>query len=163
MTELAVDRVTDQTANEPADTLVLDSDLAAMARLPEWVDSLAARHGIPEKTLFAARLCLEESVSNSIRHGYRGLSGSKVRIHFSRLTGQGWVFTVEDDAPRFNPLEQPELPAISPDSARHRRTGHPPHEGVRHIPRLRRDPTGNRLRIAFAPPSLALHVIWNEL
>jgi len=153
MTELAADRVTDQTGNEPADTLVLDSDLAAMARLPQWVDSLAVHHGLPEKTLFAARLCLEESVSNSIRHGYGGLSGSHVRISFSGSAQQGWVFIVEDDAPRFNPLEQPELPAIGPDSLDIGGQGIRLMKAFATSLAWEETPTGNLLRIAFAPPA----------
>jgi len=149
MTELAADLVTSPTEN--ADSLVLDSDLAAMVRLPEWVDSVAARHGLPEKTLFAVRLCLEESVSNSIRHGYGGASGSQVRICFSGLTEQGWVFAVEDDAPRFNPLEQPELPAISPESLAIGGQGIRLMKAFATSLAYEETATGNRLRIVFGP------------
>jgi len=136
---------------EEEDALVLDSDLAAMARLPEWVDSVAARHGLPEQTVFAARLCLEESVSNSIRHGYQGAPGSQVRICFAGSTERGWVFTVEDDAPRFNPLEQPELPALRPDSPEIGGQGIRLMKAFATSLAYEETATGNRLRIGLAP------------
>lgn len=157
MTELAADRMTDHRRSEAVETLVLDSDLAAMSRLPEWVDAVALKHGLPEKTRFAAQLCLEESVSNSIRHGYRGLPGSEVRVSFEAQSPDRWLFVVEDDAPLFNPLEQVSLPAISPESVL---VGG---QGIRLMRAFaasldyRQTPTGNRLEIVFSPPAETSH------
>jgi anti-sigma regulatory factor (Ser/Thr protein kinase) len=135
-----------------SDELVLDSELAAMSGLGAWVDALAVRHGLPEKMAFAAKLCLEEAVSNSIRHGYGGLPGSQVRVRFSGAGSgaAGAVFTVEDDAPPFNPLQQPELPAINPV------TFEIGGQGIRLMRAFAASldyeatATGNRLRIGFA-------------
>jgi anti-sigma regulatory factor (Ser/Thr protein kinase) len=155
MTELAADGVANQAENG-ADTLVLDSTLPAMASLPPWVDSVAERHSIPEKTRFAVKLCLEEAVSNSIRHGYRELPGSQVRVRFRNTSGQGWTFIVEDDAPRFNPLERPKAPPLTVAAldASFALGG----QGIRLMREFassidyEETPTGNRVMIAFAPP-----------
>jgi anti-sigma regulatory factor (Ser/Thr protein kinase) len=152
MTELAADRGTSLT-QDGADALVLESEIAAMARLPEWVDALALRHGLPDKIRFDARLCLEESISNSIRHGYRETPGHEVRVSYAASSEPGWTFTVEDDAPYFNPLDQPVLPAISPE---HFVVGG---QGIRLMRAFstsldyEETPTGNRLHIHFAPPA----------
>jgi len=131
------------------DALVIDGDLAAMAGLTEWVDGIAARWGFSEKMQFAAKLCLEESVSNSIRHGYGG-SGGQVRIRFEPAGTQAWVFTVEDDATPFNPLEQPELPAISPDTLEIGGQGIRLMRSFATSLEYEPTPTGNRLRVGFA-------------
>ena len=104
-----------------------------------------------DKTRFAARLCIEESVSNSIRHGYKSVPGSQVRVAVSGSANLGWVFMVEDDAPHFNPLEQTELPAISPD---YLEVGG---QGIRLMRAFAtwlfydETPTGNRLQFRLAP------------
>ena len=158
MTELAADQMTGHTSDETSETLLLDSDLASMSRLPEWVDAVALRHHLPEATRFAAQLCLEESVSNSIRHGYRGIQGSRVRVSFLGLNPQGWTFAVEDDASPFNPLEQQALPPISPDSLA---VGG---QGIRLLRAFattldyQQTATGNRLHISFSPPTASAEV-----
>lgn len=152
MTELAAGRVITQHTVQSADTLVLDSDLASMAHLPGWVDAVGARHAIPEKTLFAAKLCLEEAVSNSIRHGYKAVGGKQVRVAVS-TTETGWAFTVEDDAPPFDPLHHPDMPAISLEPLI---VGG---QGIRLLKAFATSlvyteiATGNRLQIAFAAPT----------
>ena len=120
-----------------------------MSGLSDWVDAVAARHGLSEKVQFGAKLCLEEAISNSIRHGYREVPGSQVRVRFSG-SAESAVFTVEDDAPRFNPLEQAELPTINPD------TFEIGGQGIRLMRAFagwleyEATATGNRLRIGFA-------------
>jgi anti-sigma regulatory factor (Ser/Thr protein kinase) len=128
------------------DELLLGSDLDAMAGLADWVDGVGARHGFSAKMLFAAKLCLEESVSNSIRHGYSGVGGSQVRVWFDAA---GRAFTVEDDAPRFNPLEQPELPAINPETFEIGGQGIRLMRAYAGSLEYEETPTGNRLRIGL--------------
>ncbi len=154
MTELATHREPFRSGADSPDTLVLDSDLAAMASLPEWVDALAARHGLPDKVRFDARLCLEESISNSIRHGYGGIPGSPGRVSFAARAEGGWTFTVEDDAPHFNPLDQPALPPISPDSLVIGGQGIRLMRAFSSSLAYEATPTGNRLLIGFAPASV---------
>ena len=52
------------------DRIVLRGALSETARLSEWVQRLAARYSVNEELQFAILLCLEEVVSNIIRHGY---------------------------------------------------------------------------------------------
>jgi serine/threonine-protein kinase RsbW len=117
MTRDAADGSGDEGANRmdgAGDELVLGSDLAGMAKLHDWVHQVAVRHGLSPKVVFAARLCLEESISNAIRHGYSGQPGCEVRVRFSGSSAEGAVFTIEDDAPCFDPLERAERPALNP-------------------------------------------------
>jgi anti-sigma regulatory factor (Ser/Thr protein kinase) len=66
--------MSEQNKNPECESLTLRSELVEVARVPPWVEKLAARHALPERTQFAMDLCLEEAISNVIRHGYSGES-----------------------------------------------------------------------------------------
>jgi serine/threonine-protein kinase RsbW len=93
--------------------LDLQSRISELARVPPWIERLAATYSIPDSTQFAMNLCLEEALSNVIRHGYREDSGQSIAIHFSVAPDGRFVLVLEDEAPPFNPVDSPELPAIS--------------------------------------------------
>jgi anti-sigma regulatory factor (Ser/Thr protein kinase) len=134
--------------------LVLGSQLSEMERLPLWVDSLAATYGIPESVKFAINLCLEEVVSNVIRHGYSGKGEERVTVQCLSPRPGSFVFTVEDDAEPFNPLEQTALPNVGEQDA-----GQIGGQGIRllrgfsHMLEYEAKPAGNRLRIGFLTPT----------
>ena len=138
-------------ADSLQDRLSLRSDLSEMKRLPPWIESVAARHAIPEKLKSAMDLCLEEAVSNVIRHGYAGRVDGRVAVSFSMPGDGSFVFTVEDDAPRFNPLDAPRRPALK-EGGEIRIGG----QGIALLRRfadcLQYEPTsgGNRLRMSFS-------------
>ncbi len=91
--------------------LTLRSELPELARVLPWVEALAVQYAIPERTVFAIDLCLEEVLSNIIRHGYRSDPGQSIRIEF-RSTGEGrFVFIVEDSASHFRPFDSAVPPA----------------------------------------------------
>jgi anti-sigma regulatory factor (Ser/Thr protein kinase) len=132
------------------DRIVLRGTLSETSRLSEWAQSLAARYCIDHKLQFAIHLCLEEVVSNIIRHGYAPDTAEPVTIEFSGSCEGQLVFTIEDFAPPFNPLLAPEMPLVD--------TGGEPAIGGRGIRLLRafahtleyeRTAVGNRLRIGF--------------
>jgi anti-sigma regulatory factor (Ser/Thr protein kinase) len=135
------------------DHLVMGSQLAEMERLPVWIESLAATHGIAESVKFAIHLCLEEAVSNCIRHGYSNQEGQFVTVRCSSPRPGCFVFTVEDDAPRFNPLELAALPTID-----QQQEGQIGGQGIRLMRgfsdtlEYEAKPGGNRLRIGFCNP-----------
>lgn len=138
---------TDQTQ----DRLTLRSRLSDMARLPAWIEGLASRHAIPGDVQFAMNLCLEEAVSNIIRHGYGPEEDRPVTVRFTMPREGNFVCVVDDEAPRFNPLDAPELPALNPREEI--RVGG---QGIRLMRRfadtLEYEPTpdGNRLRMGFS-------------
>jgi len=96
--------------------LSLKSRLAELTQVRPWVDRLAAEHSIPEATVFAINLCLEEALSNVIRHGYKCETHHSLTVHFSATANGDLIFTIEDNAPVFNACEFTESPApASPD------------------------------------------------
>lgn len=136
------------------DTLYLRSQLSEMVRLPPWIENLAARHDIPENIQFAIDLCLEEVVSNVIRHGYAGAPDRIVTVHFAMPRSHYFEFVVEDDAPHFNPLAAPGLEALGPEQSI--RIGG---QGIRLLRQFadsveyESTASGNRLRMGFSVPA----------
>jgi serine/threonine-protein kinase RsbW len=130
--------------------LTLRSQLSDISLAYAWVERLAAQYAIQDATQFAMNLCLEEVLSNIIRHGYSGQPDRSINVRFRNPREGCFVFVVEDEAPLFNPLNVPEPPPIkSVEEIR---------PGGRGIPLLRQfaqeleyqaTPTGNRLSIGF--------------
>jgi serine/threonine-protein kinase RsbW len=103
---------------KPVPRLTLKSQLDDMAILWPWVEAIVAEYAIPPDTAFAIHLCLEEAISNIIRHGYSGQPGHTLTVDYASPNAHELVFTVEDQAPPFNPLDPSlieELPAPVPE------------------------------------------------
>ena len=89
---------------KPAPRLTLRSQLDDMALLWPWVEALVAEYAVPADTAFDIHLCLEEALSNIIRHGYRGQPDHTVTVDCASPEANHVVFTIEDEAPPFDPL-----------------------------------------------------------
>jgi serine/threonine-protein kinase RsbW len=103
---------------KPVSRLTLKSQLEDMAMLWTWVEAIVAEYAIPSDTAFGVHLCLEEAISNVIRHGYSGQPGHTLTVDCATPNAHELVFTVEDQAPPFNPLDPSlieELPAPVPE------------------------------------------------
>src|ERR1700729_2773350 len=98
------------------DRIVLSSELSQISRIFPWIEALASQYEIVESLQFAINLCLEEAVSNVIRHGYANQAGRFIAVRFMISSEGNLVFTVDDDAPPFNPLEAPSLPMLDEQS-----------------------------------------------
>jgi len=59
-------------------------------------------------------LCLEEVLSNIIRHGCSNQPDQSIAIQFCSPRENYFVLVVEDEGPPFNPVDAPELPAFNP-------------------------------------------------
>jgi len=133
------------------DQLALRSRLSDMTQLSPWIESLATRHAIPGNVQFAIELCLEEVVSNVIRHGYAGAEDCPVLVSFTMPRDSYFEFVVDDEARPFNPLDAPELGALSPDEET--RVGG---QGIRLVRQFadaveyQPKAIGNRLRMGFS-------------
>lgn len=133
------------------DRLVLRSRLPGIAQVPPWIQNLAKRYAIPEDLQFAMDLCLEEVLSNIIRHGYAATEDRPISVSFNSPRRGFFEIVVEDEAPQFNPLDAPELPLVTPSGQM--RIGS---QGIRLLRRFadalkyESTPTGNRLRMEFS-------------
>jgi serine/threonine-protein kinase RsbW len=138
-------------AEHPEEQLKLRGRLSEAAQLPAWIENLASLHAIPTDVQFAINLCLEEALANSIRHGYGGETDRPLIVRFMMPRERSFVFAVDDEAPQFNPLIAPELPALNPHEEI--RVGG---QGIRLLRRFadaleyEPTPTGNRLKMSFS-------------
>lgn len=97
----------DTRAIPPDARLTLQSRLAELTLVWPWIQSLARQYSLPANTQFAIDLCLEEAVSNVIRHGYAGDPDHTVTIDC--IPHQDWLnFIVEDSAPPFPQIQAPD-------------------------------------------------------
>jgi anti-sigma regulatory factor (Ser/Thr protein kinase) len=139
------------------DRLILRSELSEIAAVPVWLERLGAEYKIPGDLQFAMDLCLEEAISNVIRHGYKSEPNRFLTVRFSHSPERVVVFTVDDEAPHFNPLEVPEASPVG--GLDDLRIGG---QGIRLLRRFtssleyERKEVGNRLRMSFSltnPPT----------
>jgi serine/threonine-protein kinase RsbW len=130
--------------------LELRSRLSELAQVPLWIERLAVRHAIPASTQFAMDLCLEETLSNIIRHGYSGKPDHSIAVRFANPRKDYFVFVVEDEAPLFNPVDAavpPPMNALDENPIGG--------QGIRLLRQFadalhyETTPTGNRLSIGF--------------
>jgi serine/threonine-protein kinase RsbW len=137
--------------------LNLRSQLSELAKLQPWIERLASLHSIPASTQYAMDLCLEEVISNIIRHGYSGDPDHSIGVHFASPREDYFVFVVEDEAPPFSPVDAPEKPAVS--ALKKVPIGG---QGIRLLRRFadslehQATPTGNRLSIGFTAAGSAI-------
>lgn len=130
--------------------LTLRSRISELARIPSWIEHLASLHAIPKKTQFAMNLCLEEVLSNIMRHGYAGLTDRPIDIEFTMAQSGLFVLAIDDEAPLFNPLEAP-VPLMA-STIRDLQVGG---QGIHLLRQFADDlkyeatPSGNRLSIGF--------------
>jgi serine/threonine-protein kinase RsbW len=102
---------------KPAARLTLKGQLDDMGLLWPWVEALVAEYSIPADKAFDIHLCLEEAISNVIRHGYGGEPGRTLTVDCASPEARHVVFTIEDQAPPFDPLTASlieDQPASSP-------------------------------------------------
>ncbi len=103
---------------KPVSRLTLKSQLDDMAALWPWIEAIVAEHALSPDTAFTIHLCLEEAISNVIRHGYGGQPGHTLTVEYVSPNAHELIFTIEDQAPPFDPLTAPlieEQPAPSPE------------------------------------------------
>jgi serine/threonine-protein kinase RsbW len=147
-------------ARAPEEQITLCGRLEELVRVWPWVEGLSAEYGIPADVHFAISLCLEEALSNIVRHGYTSDCARPITVRCSMsvhaFSGRELVFVIEDKAPHFNPLD----PALenSSDIVQTLDGLTPGGQGIRLLRKfagsLRYEalPEGNRLIIGFSLP-----------
>jgi sigma-B regulation protein RsbU (phosphoserine phosphatase) len=98
-----------------AETLTVAADLSELRRVGIWVAELGARLALPDKTVFALDLCLEEALSNIIRHG--GGAAKAIELNVARAADLVSVI-ITDTGPAFDPsVAAAPLPAATVEEA----------------------------------------------
>jgi anti-sigma regulatory factor (Ser/Thr protein kinase) len=137
----------------PEPLLTIQSRLEELALVWPWVEAQAEQYEISADSQFAIQLCLEEALSNIIRHGYGEQTRCAISIHCAQSGSHSLIFTVEDQAPPFDPLAyMVDDDAPAPASIEQLEVGG---QGIRLLRKFagkldyQRIPNGNRLIICF--------------
>jgi anti-sigma regulatory factor (Ser/Thr protein kinase) len=137
----------------PEPRLTIQGQLDDLALVRPWVEALAAEYSVPAETRFAIELCLEEALSNVIRHGYSGQSSQSITIECAPSGAEELVFTIDDQAPPFDPFT-PGREASEPHPATLAEL-EPGGQGIRLMRKFasrvawEQRPNGNRLTLGF--------------
>ena len=136
------------------EALTLRSQISELARICPWIEHLAKRDAIPEETQFAINLCLEEALSNIMRHGYAEAPNREIAVRYSTPQTGVFLFIIEDEAPSFNPVTaiEPPIPISLDDSS----VGGQGLRLLKHFANTleyEATPAGNRLSISFLATS----------
>jgi serine/threonine-protein kinase RsbW len=131
--------------------LTLRSQIADLALVPEWIETLASEHTILANTQFAMNLCLEEVLSNIIRHGYADETNRPIIVRYVPVQKGFSYLVVEDEAPHFDPLAAENTPVEEIlDGSRIGGLGIRLLRGFAANLAYEPTPTGNRLTMGFA-------------
>ena len=87
-------------------TLTISPDLDEVVRAAEWAEGFAAGESLPPSVLFAIQLCLEEALSNVVRHGG---AGGGIHLMLERH-GESVFAIIEDRGEAFDPSNAPAPP-----------------------------------------------------
>ncbi len=89
-------------------------DLAAIPEAGRWLQAVAEKAALPETTIFAMQICLEELFSNIVRHGaLPGRSGSQVEIAID-TGGYCARMMIEEEGAPFDVAKAPAHPITRP-------------------------------------------------
>lgn len=100
-----------------ARSLVLGRNLAEVGRMAAWADGFARGANLPDSVAFGLQLCLEEAVSNVIRHGVAPVERSEILVVLDEA-GDAITAQIEDEGQAFDPCQfQPRGAAPSLEEA----------------------------------------------
>jgi serine/threonine-protein kinase RsbW len=101
------------------DALVIRAELAELARVADWAERLSAGLALSGTVAYAVQLCLEEAISNIIRHGFPGqaeLEEQTIGLTLERQ-GRSAILTIRDRGAPFDPRTAPPGRPQTPDDA----------------------------------------------
>ena len=156
MTQHSLDRImtVDGARRTSQIELTLRSQMAELALVPSWIEQLGTEHALPASTQFAMNLCLEEILSNIIRHGYGNKGDRAITVRYAPSQNNSVFLVIDDEAPHFNPLAAEERPVEETlDGTRIGGLGIRLVRGFAESLQYEATPVGNRLIIGFSAAS----------
>jgi anti-sigma regulatory factor (Ser/Thr protein kinase) len=88
--------------------LVIENRLGELSRAEQWLSAVMEAWSVPEETVFAIDLVMNEAVTNVISHAYRDDRTHTIRISLRR-DHDAIEIEVIDDGGAFDPLSAPAL------------------------------------------------------
>ncbi|MBS7538322.1 ATP-binding protein [Ancylobacter lacus] len=115
-----------------ADRLALAAELDELSRAADWLEGLAARDALPERTLFKLQLSLEEALANIITYGVSALPAGEARIAVDYRQDRDMArLRISDNGPPFDPTAREEV--VNPASIEEAEVGGHGIQLMRHL------------------------------
>ena len=89
----------------------LDEQADPVTRLVEQMEESLVAQSVPPQVVYAANLCVEELLVNSIKHGYGGTAAPDIEVDV-QLTPAALIIEVSDGAPPFDPTSDSAAPDV---------------------------------------------------
>ena len=86
------------------------TQLEEIEKLADAVNKVLPDHDLA----FAANLCLEELITNTILYGLKGAADRFIHVRIS-ISNEGLEILLKDDAPQFDPFKQAPSPNLESD------------------------------------------------
>lgn len=97
----------------PSDTLSIAVDVDEIAKVNEWLETLAERDELPANLLFGLQLSVEEALANVISHGFPDdRHRAVIRVEYQKIDGYRFLVRIIDNGVAFDPTA-----VVSPDIA----------------------------------------------
>jgi len=87
-------------------TLTIPAEIDEIPKVSVALEEAMQAHAFSEEEILDTQLAVEEAITNSIVHGYKGNTGS-VAVSL-QVTKELAEIRIEDEAPPFDPLQLPE-------------------------------------------------------
>lgn len=100
------DTMPEEPGSSGEDVLTLDSDLAELERLRQFIEAFCDRTALSQEMRYHLSVVLEELVVNAVKHGDCDPRASAIRIGL-RLRGDHLEIAFSDSGVPFNPLVMP--------------------------------------------------------
>lgn len=104
-------------APAPRLSLRVPGSTSGVRRAIDALDAFVARHGIVLRAPWQVRLALDETLSNIVKHAYRGRTRDIIQVTFAVVGGEFQV-TIADSGPAYDPLKAPAPDIEAPLEAR---------------------------------------------
>jgi anti-sigma regulatory factor (Ser/Thr protein kinase) len=88
--------------------LVIENRLEELSRAERWLSAVMEAWSVPEETVFAVDLVMNEAVTNVINHAYRDERSHEIRISLRRDHDAIEIGVVDDGEP-FDPFRSPAM------------------------------------------------------
>ncbi len=96
-------------------SIVIKNDPQNVLAALDRFEKFAQENGLPEKTILASRLCLEEVLVNIVSYAFDNNQEHMIHVHAEVKDDQTLKIKIEDDGIDFNPLVMVPEPDIDTD------------------------------------------------
>ena len=82
------------------------AELESLSLFRQFISDCCSRHNVPNDTVFALKLAVDEACTNIIEHGYKGIDPGSIILSF-RIESERILVSITDFGHVFEPSDAP--------------------------------------------------------